>query len=127
MLKLSAEKSNASVFTIWIKKTKFDEHLTASNSPLPMKCKVKLLGVTFDSMRDFREHVRSTKEKLQKSKMIMKKLLVATGAAQKRLSFVTYKSIGWRILNNGAAIGRQQSAIQTGTTCKRYKTLLFAQ
>ena len=54
-----------------------------NSSPLQVKSKIKLLGVTFDSMRDFGEHVLSTKEKLPERKMIMKKLLVATRAAQK--------------------------------------------
>ena len=34
-LKLSAEKSSATVFTTWSKEDKFDPHLTINNSPIP--------------------------------------------------------------------------------------------
>ena len=44
---------------------KFHPHLTINNSPIPVKSKFKVLGVTFDSALNFGEHVRSTKEKLQ--------------------------------------------------------------
>ena len=39
-LMLSAEKSNATVFTTWNKEEKFDPHLTMNNSPIPVKYKV---------------------------------------------------------------------------------------
>ena len=84
---LSAEKSSAIVFTTWSKETNFVPHLTINNSPIPLKSKVKILGVTFDSMLSFRKHLRSNKEQLKKRKNILfwKRLLVATWAAQKTL------------------------------------------
>ena len=73
-LKLSAEKSSATVFTTWSKETKFDPQLTINNSPIPVKSEVKVLRVTFDSMLNFEEHVKSTKEKLPKRNNILKKI-----------------------------------------------------
>ena len=58
-VKLTAEKSSATVFTTW---TKFDQHLTINNSPIPLKSKVKVLGVTFDSMLNFGEHEKHQRE-----------------------------------------------------------------
>ena len=65
-LKLAAEKSSATVFTTRSKEAKSDPHLTINTSPIPVKSKVKVLGATFDRLLNFGEHVRSTKEKLQK-------------------------------------------------------------
>ena len=68
--KLSAEKSSATVFTSRSKEAKLDLHLTINNSPIPVKSKVKILVVTFDSLLNFGEHVGSTKTKLQKCNKI---------------------------------------------------------
>ena len=54
-------------------------------------------------MLNFGEYERSTKEKLQNAIKYWKRLMVATGDAQKTLS-VTYKAIGRSILNYGAPI-----------------------
>ena len=70
-LKLSAEKSSATVFTTWSKESKFELTLTVNNSPIPVKSKV--LGVIFDSMVNFAEHLRSAKEKPQKRNNLLKK------------------------------------------------------
>ena len=85
-LKLSAEKSNAAVFTTWSKETKFDPHLTINNSQIPVESKTKVLRVTFNSMLNFGEYVRKTKKKLQKRNYIPKTMLVTTGDSQKRHS-----------------------------------------
>ena len=67
------------MITTWSKEAKFDPNLTTKNSPRPVKSKVKVLGATFDSMLMFREHVRSTKKKLQKRKNILKKIAGSDG------------------------------------------------
>ena len=59
-LKLSAEKSSATTFKIW-SKAEFEPHLNINNSPTHVKSKVKVLGVTYDSMLNFGEHVRNSK------------------------------------------------------------------
>ena len=51
--------------------------ISLNNSPIPVKFKVKVLVVTFDSMLNFGEHARSTKEKLQKRN----NLVIEDGAA----------------------------------------------
>ena len=101
-LKLSTEKLIATLFTTWRKEAEFDPYLTISNSSIPVKSKVKLLGVSFDSMLNLGEHVRSTKEKLS-AITYSKRLLVANGVAQETLS-VTYKAIGRSVLNYGAPL-----------------------
>ena len=49
-LKLSAEKSIATIFTTWSKEVKFDPKLEIDGMPIPTKTKSKILGVTLDSM-----------------------------------------------------------------------------
>ena len=96
-LKLSAEKSSATVMKTWSKEGKFDPHPTINNSPIPVKSKFKVLGVTFGSMLNLREHVRNTKEKLQKSINILKKIAGSDwGDARctKETLSVSYKAIG---------------------------------
>ena len=102
--KLSAEKSSATVFTTWSIEVKFDSHLTIKNSPKPVKSKVKVLGVTFDSMLNFGEHVRSTKEKFQKRNNILKKIAGSDWGCTKETLSLTYKAIGRSVLNHGAPI-----------------------
>ena len=86
-LKITAEKLRASVFTVWFKETKFNQHLTINNSSLPVKSKVKVMGVTFDSKLDFGEHVRSSTGKLQKHKMIIKNVAGSDGGCTKETLF----------------------------------------
>ena len=73
-LKLSAEKSSATVFTTWSQEAKFDPHLTIHNLPIPVKSKVKVMGVTINSMLNFGENAGRTKEKSQKRTNILKKI-----------------------------------------------------
>ena len=64
---LSAENSSATVFATW-SKAKFDPHLTINNSATPVKSKVKVLGVTFDSMLNFGEDVKAPKRNYKSAK-----------------------------------------------------------
>ena len=73
-LKLSAEKSSATVFETWSKEAKFDPHLTIKNSPIPINSRIRVTGVTFDSMLNFREYVTITKEKLKKCNNMLKEI-----------------------------------------------------
>ena len=90
------------MFTTWSKEVKFDPHLSINNSPIPVKSKVKVLGVTFNSLLHFGEYVRCTKEKLQKRNSILK-MIASSDGLHKRLS-VTYKAIDRSVLNYGALI-----------------------
>ena len=81
-----------------------DPHLTVNNSPIPGESKVKVLGVLFDSVLIIGEYVKKTPKRNYKSAITYwKRLPVAIGAAQRRLS-VPYKAIGWSVLNYGALI-----------------------
>ena len=65
---LSAEKSSATVFATWSNEAKFDPHLTINNSAIPVMSKVKVLGVTFDSMLNFGEDVKAPKRNYKSAK-----------------------------------------------------------
>ena len=95
---LSAEKSSATAFTTWSQEAKFEPQLTINNSPIPVKSKFKVLGVTFDSMLNLRDHVRSTKEKLQKRNNTLKKIAGSNWGCTKKTLSVTYKAIGRSVL-----------------------------
>ena len=92
------------MFTTWSKEAKFDPHLTFNNSPIPVKSIVKVLGVTFDSMLNFGEYVKSINEKLQKRNNILKKIAGSDWRCSKETLSVTYKAIAWSILKYGAFI-----------------------
>ena len=79
-------------------------HLSLNNSPIPVKSKVKVLGVIFDSMLNFGEHIRSTKEKLQTRNNIMKTIAGSDWGCTKETLSGTYKAIGRSVLNYGAPI-----------------------
>ena len=82
-LKLFAKTSNATVFTTWSKEAYFDPHLIIYNSPIPVKSKVKVLGITYDSTLNFGEHVKSKKEKSQNCNNILKKTAGSDGGCTK--------------------------------------------
>ena len=92
------------VFTTWSKEPNIDPDFTINNSPIPVKSKVKVLGVSFRSMLNFGEHVRSTKEKLQKRNSIVKTTSGNDWGCTKETLSVTYKAIGLSILNYGASM-----------------------
>ena len=94
--KLSAEKSGTTVFRTRSKKSKFEPHLTINISAIPVKSKFKVLGVIFDSMLNFGENVRSTKE-------IITIAGSDWGCTKETLS-VTYKAISRSVLHYGAPI-----------------------
>ena len=73
--------------------------MTHTSKSTPVKSKIQVLGVTFDSMLNMKE----APERLQKRNNILEKIPVATGAAQETLS-VTYKAIGQSVLNYDAPI-----------------------
>ena len=103
-LKLSAEKSSATLITTWIKEIKGDPHLFINNLLIPVKSKFKVLAVIFDSRLIFEEKIRSTKEKLQKRNNILKKFGGSGWGCTKQTLSVTYKAIGRSVLYNGAPI-----------------------
>ena len=122
-LKLSAEKSSATVFTTRrpsLTHTSISTIHQYQLSPKSMYWVLPLIGCFFGA------NVKSSKENLKRKKY-WKRLLLATGTAQKRYSqWLTKLSVkaSWTTL---LPFRLPPSATQTGTTCKRNKTLLFAQ
>ena len=92
------------MFTTWSKEAKFDPHLTISNSPIPVKSKVKVIGVTIDCMLNLGEHVIITKEKLQKRNNMLKKNGGCVWGCAKETVSVTHNVFGRSVLNYGASI-----------------------
>ena len=103
-LKLSAEKSIATIFTTWSKEVKFDPKLEIDGMPIPTKTKSKILGVTLDSMLTYGEHTKITKEKSQKRNSILRKNAGNDWRCTKETLGVTYKAIGKSVINYGAPI-----------------------
>ena len=103
-LKLSAEKSIATIFTTWSKEVKFDPKLEIDGMPIPTKTKSKILGVTLDSMLTYGEHTKITKEKSQKRNNILRKIAGNDWGCTKETLGVTYKAIGKSVINYGAPI-----------------------
>ena len=66
------------------------------------KSKIKVLGVTFDCMLNFEEHVLNTHEKLQKRNNILKKIARSDWGCTK--DTLSDKAIGRTFLNYGAPI-----------------------
>ena len=58
-LKLSAEKSTATIFSTWYNDASFNPNVIMNGKTIPVTRIPKILGVTFDVMMTFRRHSRN--------------------------------------------------------------------
>ena len=101
---VSPEKSTVTLFTPDTKEVQIHPQVKLNDHLVPLCKTPKLLGVTFDSMLTFSEHVKkavsSTKNKIN----IMKSLAGSTWGQDKETLILTYKSIGRSVLEYGSPI-----------------------
>ena len=102
--KLSTDKSSSTIFSTWSEEVSFDPQLSISGQTNPLKSKPKTLGVTFESMLNFLQHITNTRGNLQKRNNIIKTLSVSNWGCSKETLSATYMTIARSVLNHRAPI-----------------------
>lgn len=130
-LRLSAEKSTATLFTTWNKEFRKDLNIQVAGNPLPTVSNPKVLGVTMDPSLTFAAHTTKACEKVGKRNNVLKKLAGTGWGCTKEVLLTTYKAISRSVLNYGAPIftpslsqsrwrdlqTKQNAALRTVTGC----------
>ncbi|KAI5707813.1 hypothetical protein M8J77_010316 [Diaphorina citri] len=107
-LELSAEKSTATLFTTWTKEVNTELDIKIEGNKIPTTKHPKILGLTFDNLLMFNEHVNITRSKAQKRNNVLKALAGSTWGKEKEIITITYKAITRSIINYAAPIWSPQ-------------------
>jgi hypothetical protein len=78
-LKLNAEKSTSTIFTLDPGESNLNLKLTINNNVIPTTKNPKILGPTFDQKLNYNEHVKVIKEKGNKKLRLLKAYLNQLG------------------------------------------------
>ena len=92
-LKLNADKSTATLFTL--DPSEYDKQLTLhiNQTLIPTIKHPKILGLTFDPKLNYNEHIEKTKSKAGKTINLLKALTSTSWGKQKETIATTYKAI----------------------------------
>ena len=83
-LVLSAVKSTATIFTTWSNEVCFEPEVYINEEKIAVTETPKVLGVVFDNMLKFTQHVKKVCEISQNRNNLLKKLLVPPEGAPKK-------------------------------------------
>ena len=96
---ISPSKSSATTFTTFSHEVGLDLNIKINGEAVPTVKKPKILGVTFDSLLSFRQHVKNIKTKILAQNNILKALSGSTWGKEKEVIVNTYKATGQSHLN----------------------------
>ena len=101
---ISPSKSSATLFTTAPYELGLTLDVNINGESVPTVKKPKFLGVTFDGLLSFNQHVSDMKKKLQSKNNILKALAGTNWGKEKEVLTNTYKAIGQSTLNYCAPI-----------------------
>ena len=96
---ISPSKSSATIFTTFSNEVGQELEVKINGEDVPTEKKPKILGVTFDGLLSFRQHVSNTKTKILAQNNILKALSGSTWGKEKEVIINTYKATGQSHLN----------------------------
>jgi hypothetical protein len=103
-LKLNADKSSSTLFTLHPDEYKKTLNLHINNTLIPTVKHPKILGLTFDPKLTYNQHIDNTKEKATKTTKLLKTLTSTTWGKQKETIVTTYKTITRPIIEHASTI-----------------------
>ncbi len=96
---MSPSKSSATVFSTFSGDVGIQLNVEINGETVPTEKKPKILGVTFDGLFSFKEHVINIITKIHAQNNILKALAGSTWGKGKEVIIDTYKVTGWSHLN----------------------------
>ncbi len=96
---ISPSKSSATLFTTASNEISLELAVEINGEPVPTVKKPKILGITFDGLLSFKQHVTDTKTKIQARNNILKALTGSSWGKEKEVIINTYKATGQSLLN----------------------------
>ena len=96
---ISPSKSSATVFSTFSGDVGRELDVEINGEPVPTEKKPKILGVTFDGLLSFKEHVSNIKTKILAQNNVLKALAGSTWGKEKEVIINTYKATGQSHLN----------------------------
>ena len=96
---ISPSKSSATLFTTSSNEIGLELAVDIDGEIVPTEKKPKILGITFDGLLSFKQHVLNTKTKIQAKNNILKALAGSTWGKEKEVIINTYKATGQSLLN----------------------------
>ena len=90
---VSPEKSTVTLFTPATAEAKIHPEVKVQGQPVKLDKTPKLLGVTYDTMFTFSNHIKNTVAKCKKKLNILKALAGSSWGQDKETLIITYKSI----------------------------------
>ena len=103
-LKLNAEKSTSTIFTLDPGESKHKLNLTINNNVIPTVKNPKILGLIFDQKLNYNEQVKVIKEKGNKKLRLLKALTSTSWGKQKETIVMTYKTIAQPFIEYASTI-----------------------
>jgi hypothetical protein len=103
-LQLNADKSTSTLFTSHSAQYNTQLRLHINNTLIPTVQHPKILGLTLDPKLNYGEHIKTTKEKAQKTTNILKALTSTTWGLQKETLVRTYKAITLPVLEYASPV-----------------------
>ena len=101
---ISPSKSSATLFSTFSAEASTVLEIEIDGEIVPTVKKPKFLGVTFDNLLSFRQHVSELKSKLQSKNNILKALTGSNWGKDKEVIVNTYKAISQSLLNYACPI-----------------------
>ena len=101
---ISPSKSSATIFTTASNECSTILPIEINGEQVPTVKKPKLLGITFDNLLSFKQHVTELKAKVQSRNNILKALTGSTWGKDKEVITNTYKAIGQSLISYGCPI-----------------------
>ena len=96
---ISPSKSSATLFTTSSNEIGLELAVDINGEAVPTVQKPKILGITFDGLLSFKQHVTNTKNKIQAKNNILKALTGSSWGKEKEVIINTYKATGQSLLN----------------------------
>ncbi len=87
-------KSSATLLTTFSNEIGLELAVDINGEPVPTVQKPKIIGITFDGLLSFKQHVTNTKNKIQVMNNILKPLTGSTWGKEKEVIINTYKVTG---------------------------------
>ena len=101
---ISPSKSSATLFTTFSNECSTVLDVKIDGQTVPTVKKPKILGITFDNLLSFNQHVSDLKTKLQSKNNILKALTGSSWGKDKEVIVNTYKAISQSVLNYACPI-----------------------